>query len=445
MFALSSRVQRQLVPAVLAAGTALATNPLVTDQFTADPSARVFEGRVYVYPSHDILAEEGKGRPGWFCMEDYHVFSSENLSDWTDHGVILRQTEVAWVRPDGYAFWAPDCVERDGRYYFYFPATAVEGGFRIGVAVADSPVGPFTPDPSPLEGVHGIDPCVLIDDDGTAYLYYSLRDLFVVRLRDNLRAIEGEPQTIANLPTEGLKEGPFVFARNGLYYLTYPHVEHETERLEYAIGRHPLGPFEPAGVIMDELPSGCWTNHQSIVAYEGQWYLFYHDNQLSPDFDKARSMRADRLFFNDDGTIRKVRPTLRGVGLVNATDRIQIDHYSGRSSDAIAVSFLDPGQPFAGWRVDLNGPHDWVRFDAVDFASGGQRSLLARVVAPAGTRLEIRLDAPDGPLLARLETTGEITWSTKRTLVDSAPTGVHDLFVLQTSEGSAGLDWLQFE
>ena len=100
-----------------------AQNPFITDQFTADPSARVFNNTVYVFPSHDILASEGKGRIGWFCMEDYHVFSSSNLTDWTDHGVIVKQNAVPWVKKDSYNMWAPDCIFRNGKYYFYFPAT----------------------------------------------------------------------------------------------------------------------------------------------------------------------------------------------------------------------------------------------------------------------------------------------------------------------------------
>ncbi len=130
----------------------LAQNPIIRDQFSADPTARVFDGKVYVYPSHDILAVEGKGRVGWFCMEDYHVFSSENLTDWTDHGVIVHQEKVPWVNPKGYNMWAPDCISKNGKYYFYFPAgakdTALGRGFSIGVAVADNPYGPFTPEPS---------------------------------------------------------------------------------------------------------------------------------------------------------------------------------------------------------------------------------------------------------------------------------------------------------
>lgn len=172
-FAFHRRTSRARTVIGLAAlcvvGSAFGTNPLILDQFTADPTARVFAGKVYVYPSHDILAADGRGRPGWFCMEDYHVFSSENLTDWTDHGLILTQTGVDWVKPDSYSLWAPDCVARDGKYYFYSPAIPKSGekGFRIGVAVADQPTGPFRPEPAPIEGVHGIDPCVFIDHDGT--------------------------------------------------------------------------------------------------------------------------------------------------------------------------------------------------------------------------------------------------------------------------------------
>ena len=149
---------------------AFATNPLIMDQFTADPTARVFEGKLYVYPSHDIKAPpDYKGRPNWFVMEDYHVFSSSNLADWKDHGVIVKQTEVPWADPTAYAMWAPDAVFKDGKYYFYFPAIAKGGsGFQVGVAVADKPYGPFKPMATSIAGVKGIDPCVLIDMDGNA-------------------------------------------------------------------------------------------------------------------------------------------------------------------------------------------------------------------------------------------------------------------------------------
>src|SRR5262245_40014186 len=184
---ISLRLLAATVAALLQVPAALATNPLLMDQFSADPTARVFEGKIYVYPSHDIKAPpEYKGRPNWFVMEDYHVFSSDNLTDWKDHGVILTQTGVEWTNPTAYAMWAPDCVYKDGKYYFYFPATAKSGGMKIGVAIADKPYGPFKPMANYIEGVNGIDPNVLIDKDGSAYLYYALNGLFVAKLKPNM-------------------------------------------------------------------------------------------------------------------------------------------------------------------------------------------------------------------------------------------------------------------
>ena len=164
------------------------TNPIITGQFTADPTARVFEGKIYMYPSHDIPSvithHDGSA---WFSMPDYHVFSSEDLASWTDHGVILRQEDVPWGKPDAYSMWAPDCVQKEGKYYFYFPdAPAAGWGFGIGVAVADNPEGPFTPQQKPIEGVVGIDPCVLVDDEGKAYIYWSGMGLRGCRLADNI-------------------------------------------------------------------------------------------------------------------------------------------------------------------------------------------------------------------------------------------------------------------
>ncbi len=316
--------------------TSHAQNPLIHTQFTADPSARVFGDKVYIFPSHDILATDGKGRKGWFCMEDYHVYSSENLTDWTDHGMIITQNKVPWVRPDSYSMWAPDCIERNGKYYFYFPSmpadTLTNGkGFTIGVAVADKPEGPYTAETTPIKGVRGIDPNVFIDKDGQAYLYWSAGNIYGARLKDNMKELDSEVKILGELPAKGLKEGPWLFEREGVYYLTYPHVANKTEQLEYAIADNPLGPFKVTGVIMDESPSGCWTNHQSIIQFNNQWYLFYHHNDYSPSFDKARSIRADSLFFNEDKTIRKVIPTFRGIGITKASSQIQVHRYSAIS------------------------------------------------------------------------------------------------------------------
>ncbi|MGO8765755.1 MAG: family 43 glycosylhydrolase [Limisphaerales bacterium] len=427
------------------ANPAFATNPLIMDQFGADPTARVFDGKIYLYPSHDIPSSPGKGRPNWFCMEDYHVFSSENLTDWKDYGVILDQTNVPWANPTAYSMWAPDCVFRNGKYYFYFPATAREGGFNIGVAIADKPSGPFTPQPQPIAGARGIDPCVLIDKDGQAYIYYAMGRVFVAKLKDNMLELASRPMVITNLPTRGLVEGPFAFERNGIYYLTYPHVQTTTERLEYSISSNPMGPFKQTGVIMDEAPDGCWTIQHSIVQYNGQWYLFYHDKDLSPDFDKNRSVRADYLHFNDDGTIQKVIRTLRGVGIVDATSKIQIDRYNAVSPEGTSESFLDNSNRWAGWEITLNGTNAWVQFDRVDFGRNGLSSVNVRSLSPTGGVVEIHLDTADGPLLARVKIGKSSEWNIVNSKVVHAPKGIHDLVVTQNEDNNVELDWISFK
>jgi hypothetical protein len=431
--------------ALLLATASFATNPFITDQFTADPTARVFNGKIYVYPSHDIKEPPGyKGRPNWFVMEDYHVFSSDNLTDWKDHGVALTRGDVEWADQSLYTMWAPDCVYKDGKYYFYFPAVAKAGGRKIGVAVADQPEGPFKPLTNYIEGVNGIDPGVLIDKDGSAYLFWSTDKLFVAKLKPNMIEIEGEIKTLDNLPKKGLQEGPFAFERNGTYYLTYPHVANKIERLEYATSKSPMGPYEWAGVILDESASGCWTVHHSLIEWQGQWYLFYHDRDLSPSFDKHRSVRADKLFFNADGSIQKVTPTLRGVGLVKATSEIQIDRYSATSPEGVTVSFLDDTNPHAGWKTAFGGEKSWVRFNEVDFGSGAQKKIRVRANSSGKGVLEIHLDKPDGPLLGRVKLGKGGAWDIAQGSARKVPAGVHDIVVTRGGEGSIEVDWLSF-
>ncbi len=424
-----------------------AQNPFITNQYSADPSARVFGDSVYVYPSHDILAEPGKGRVGWFCMEDYHVFSSANLTNWTDNGVIVTQNKVPWVKPDSYAMWAPDCIYRNGKYYFYFPATPKDTtirGFTVGVAIADKPTGPFTPQPEPIKGVKGIDPNVFIDDDGQAYLYWSQGNIYGAKLKANMLELDGDVVTLDNLPTKGLKEGPYLVKHGGKYYLTYPHVENKTERLEYAIGDKPLGPFKVTGVIMDETP-GCWTNHHSILPIKNQWYLFYHANDLSPAFDKARSVRIDSLFFNIDGTIKKVLPTLRGVGVTAANGNIQVDRYSAISPQGASVAFLDTTNKFAGWKTALTEPNAWVQYNSVDFGKKTAKSLVVKVISHTGGTLLIKAGSINGAVVAQVEIPKSADWQEMKTTVLKQLFGTQNLVVQLKETGNIELDWIKFE
>jgi beta-xylosidase len=425
-----------------------AQNPIIRDQFTADPSARVFEGKVYLYSSHDILANESRGRVGWFCMEDYHVFSSDNLTNWVDHGVIVSQDKVPWVNSKSYAMWAPDCIYRNGKYYFYFPAPAKDTsygrGFFIGVAVSDKPYGPFTPQPKPIENVRGIDPNVFIDKDGQAYLYWAARNIYVAKLKENMLELASEPKVIEGLPDKGLKEGPYLFERKGIYYLTYPHVPDSTERLEYAIADNPLGPFKITGVIMDEKP-GCWTNHQSIIEYKSQWYLFYHHNDLSPHFDKNRSVRIDSLFFNEEGTIRKVIPTLRGVGITDVSEEIQIDRYSLKSNKGASVEFLDTLNTFGGWKTILDTAKAWIQYDGVDFGSNKLNSVNIRVRAKMGGILQLRLDKVDGPVIAKVKIPENPEWTVVKSPLLEYQTGIHNLITQLENNNNIEIDWLKFK
>jgi hypothetical protein len=426
-----------------------AQNPIIRDQFTADPSARVFGDSVYLYPSHDIPVVNGKGRPGWFCMQDYHVFSSADLTDWTDHGVIVSQNKVAWVDSNAYSMWAPDCIARNGKYYFYFPTkakdTSLGRGFSIGVAVSEKPNGPFTPRDRPISGVHGIDPNVFIDKDGQAYLYWAGGNIYAAKLKENMLELASEPKVLEGLPGKGLKEGPFLFERNGLYYMTYPHVQNKTERLEYAVADNPLGPFKFTGVIMKESPTGCWTNHHSIIAFKGQWYLFYHHNDLSPQFDKNRSVRIDSLFFEPDGAIREVIPTLRGVGLTKASQRIQVDRFSGMSQEGARICLLDSADTFKGWKTMLDSAGAWVQYNGVDLGAGDLKVVTVNAASPAGGTLEIRLEGPKGPVAAEVVIPKGTNWGLFHAPLKSSVAGIHDLVVTLKNNSPVEVDWVRFE
>ena len=378
-----------------------AQNPIIRDQFTADPTARVFNGKMYLFPSHDIPAPDDYERKDWFCMADYHVFSSDNLTEWTDHGVIVSQENVPWGNPKGYSMWAPDCVEKNGKYYFFFPDAPGGGqrGFGIGVAVADRPEGPYTVMPEPVKGTFGIDPVVLQTSKGETYIFWAGGRLMGAKLNDTMTAVEGEPVEVSAPLPKGFKEGPFAFEKDGKFYLTYPWVEDKTETLAYAMSDNPLGPYEFKGKIMEQSPTGCWTNHHSLVEFKGQWYLFYHHNDYSPNFDKLRSARIDSLFFNADGTIQPVRPTLRGVGLSDARKPIQIDRYSEISAEGVAMDFIckdkngniptDSLRRFEGWQLTYTGTEAYSTYNKVDFGQSPATTVTIRVKAPKGAILTI--------------------------------------------------------
>ena len=427
-----------------------AQNPIIHDQFTADPTARLFGDSIYLYPSHDIIPEPGIGKPGWFNMKDYHVFASADLVHWRDGGLIISQYDVPWADTSTYSMWAPDCVERNGKYYFYFPAQKHNSGgtstFGIGVAIGKTPTGPFVPEQRPISGVSGIDPNVLIDDDGQAYLYWAQGDIMGAKLKDNMLELDGKVHVLKDLPIKGLKEGPFVFKRDGNYYLTYPHVAGKTERLEYAMSNSPLGPFKQTGVIMDA-SDHCWTNHQSIVEVKGHWFLFYHSNDYSPGFDKARSVRIDSLFFNGDGTIHKVIPTIRGVGITAVGDTIQIDRYSAVSHTGATISTLDTTNRFKGWSLLLTELGAWSRYNQINFGKGHFKKIIIRLKAKDNSELIVRRASGMKEVLCRIPVQHSETYKTVDMKLLQKVQGVQDLIITEAGTKSVkiAIDWILFK
>jgi hypothetical protein len=291
-------------------------NPIVRDIYTADPSAHVWtidgKERLYVYPSHDIDPPSGCDR-----MDKYHVYSTDDMVHWTDHGQILEASQVSWGVPitnasSGATFmWAPDCAYRNGKYYFYFPhpyGPTWNDTWRIGIAVSDEPAANFQVLSHTLIGLPDeghIDPCVFIDDDGQAYFYYGGGNhCFGAQLKENMIELDGSLQAMTGLID--FHEGAWVFKRNGVYYLTYADNTGGANQLRYATGDNPLGPWSYKGVYLTSTTSD--TSHGSVVEYKGQWWAFYHTADLSGT-GLLRSICVDSLFFNENGTIQTVAQT----------------------------------------------------------------------------------------------------------------------------------------
>ena len=312
---------------------------LVKDLYTADPSAHVFNGKIYIYPSHDIesgISENDNG--DHFDMRDYHVFSMENIdSKVTDHGVVLDVKNIPWA---GRQLWAPDAAYKNGKYYLYFPLKDKNDIFRIGVAVSENPEGPFVPQDNPIKGSFSIDPAVLEDNETDFYIYFGglwggqlqrYRENKaielpaepandepalcprVAKLSENMLEFAEEPHDVLILDENGeqLKagdhnrryfEGPWMHKYNGKYYFSYS--TGNTHLLSYAIGDNPYGPFTYAGVILT--PVVGWTTHHSIVEFEGKWYLFHHDSVPSGGKTWLRSIKVVELEYNEDGTIKTI-------------------------------------------------------------------------------------------------------------------------------------------
>ncbi|MEO8171506.1 MAG: glycoside hydrolase family 43 protein [Sediminibacterium sp.] len=314
------------------------SQPLVKHIFTADPSAHVFNGKIYIYPSHDFEAgikEDDLG--SHFGMRDYHILSMDAVGGKvTDNGVALDIKDVPWA---GRQMWAPDAAYKDGTYYLYFPVKDKTDVFRIGVATSKNPAGPFKAEKEPMKGSYSIDPAVFKDSDGSYYMYFGgiwggqlqrwdnnkydanakLKTAKeeaiaprVAKLSADMKSFVEAPRNIKIVDANGKTflesnndkrffEAAWMHKYNGKYYFSYS--TGDSHFINYAIGTNPYGPFTYKGVVLN--PVEGWTNHHSIVEIKGKWYLFYHDTQISGK-THLRNVKVTELKYNADGTIQTV-------------------------------------------------------------------------------------------------------------------------------------------
>ncbi|HVZ95746.1 MAG TPA: glycoside hydrolase family 43 protein [Chitinophagaceae bacterium] len=322
------------------------SQPMVTNIYTADPSAHVFNGKIYIYPSHDVENDIPFDDLGsHFAMEDYHAISMDApRGQATVNGIALHIKDVPWAEKQ---MWAPDAAEKNGKYYLYFPAKDHNGIFRIGVAVSNSPVGPFTPQPEPIKGSFSIDPAVFKDDDHHYYMYFGgiwggqlqrwRTGTFnadgegplvhlpndnepalcakVARLTDDLLQFAETPKDVIISDENGhpllqgdnerrFFEASWMHKYNGKYYFSYS--TGDTHYVCYAMGDNPYGPFKYAGRILN--PVVGWTTHHSIIEWKGKWYLFYHDSSLSKGITHLRCIKVTELQYDENGFIKTIDP-----------------------------------------------------------------------------------------------------------------------------------------
>lgn len=304
-----AQAQTPAAPAPTPAG-----NPIIRNKFTADPSAMVQKGTVYLYTGHD----EAPARQERYVMHEWLCYSSTDMVNWTEHPIPLKVSDFAWAKDDA---WASQVIARNGKFYWY---AAVEHGTlhgkAIGVAVADNPTGPFkdargsaliTPDSTPDDKISwaDIDPSVFIDSKGQGYLFWGNTTCYYAKLKANMTELDGPIQAVKGLPR--YTEAPWIHEHNGWYYLSY--ASEFPEKIVYAMSRSLEGPWEYKG-ILNELAGNSNTNHQAIIDFKGQSYFIYHNGGANADGGSfRRSVCIDNLYYNKDGTMKRVVMTTEGV------------------------------------------------------------------------------------------------------------------------------------
>ncbi len=422
---------------------ALADNPLITHRFTADPNAFVYNGRVYIYCSADDYNQGG------YDIQGYILISSDDLVNWTDHGEVFNVRQATnWAN----LAFAPGTIVRDDKIYLYFP----DGGSSIGVAVADSPDGPFRDAigralvnrSTPGADVPWVfDPAGFLDDDGRAYLYFgggeSGNNSRVISLNNDLTSVTGTARAL-NAPE--FFEASFMHKRNGIYYFSYSDdFSRDGAQIAYMMSSSPNSGFSYQGIILPSPPDNLGNNnHHSIFEFKGQTYIAYHSRTIANGDIYKRSVAIDRLTYRGDGTINRVNPTIAGVSQVKYGDPYStvqaetIDRQSG-----IKTTRVGPGNVYLS--SISNG--DWTRFTGFDFGQGAE-SVEFRVASQSGGRIEIREGSASGRVAGICNvgpTGGSQSWTTVSCPV-SGLEGIKNVVLRFTGNGSSimHVDWYKF-
>lgn len=426
-------------------GTVKAQDPIIQTKFTADPAPMVYNDTVFLYAGHDEDDITSKDRKWGFLMKDWVLYTSTDMVNWTEHGAVADLYNFKWADPnvtgrDGFrnGAWASQCIERNGKFYFY---GTVEGR-GIGVLVADSPYGPFI-DPlgKPLIGPEydSIDPSVFVDDDGQAYLYWGNPNLWYVKLDEDMVSLAGEITKDASIrKLKGQKdpfhfqEGPWVYKRDGHYYCAYASTCCP-EGMGYAMSESPTGPWTFKGYIMkpDKRSSG---NHPGIIDYKGKSYVFGFNFKLNfaltEKHYERRSICVTEMKYNTDGTIQELPWWYEGtpvkpVGVVNPYKRVEAETIAWSEGLKTNKNYK------VGVYVTSVHHNDYIQVKAVDFKKGA-KSFEACAASQNGGKIELRLDSKDGKLLGICDIphTGELNnWKTFTTEVEKVK-GIHDLFLV---------------
>ena len=421
----------------------MAQNPIVQTMYTADPAPMVSGDRLFLYTSHD------EDNSTWFVMNNWKLYSTTDMVNWTDHGVVLSLKTFDWAQSDA---WAMQCVERDGKYYAYVPVTKKGGGGAIGVAVADSPYGPFyDPLGKPLvsSGRGDIDPSVMIDEDGQAYLYWGNPFCYYVKLNEDMISYSGEIMKFGQLKT--YQEGPWFYKRNGKYYLAFASTCCP-EGIGYAMSDGPLGPWEVKGYIMAPTNRDRG-NHPGIIDYKGKSYVFGQNYDLlrleMKEHHERRSVAAAEMHYNVDGTIQEVPyfldTKLEPIENFNPYRRVEAETMAW--GYGLKTNKFEKG----GIYVTSVDDGDTLKLRSVDFGKKGAKRFTACVASAKGNcSIEIHLDHANGPLVGTVQvaSTGSMEQYKEMECKVKGAKGVHDLVFRFKGNGQKDLlnwDYWKFE